>query len=78
MNNDYEIDFELQSIIDNALRSNGENRISKELTVIQAENIRYRSNKLKKNKKSFSISPEEKARQIELCWKQRQRNLKAG
>jgi hypothetical protein len=65
------VDLELQMIIHNASISDNNNRVGKDITVSQAENIRDRSNILKSSDNASEISNDQKNKQIDICWKQR-------
>lgn len=66
----YEVQNELESIISNALNT------GREITIIQADFIRCRALKLKKEGDRYpSLNLKTKARQIDECWKKRARQL---
>jgi len=60
-------DQELQSIIWNAKIPNGSNRVSRDLTEKQANQILYRSRQLSNN--DNNNNDKNKNRQIEECWR---------
>jgi len=61
----------LTNIQQAALDNNADNRVSKVISEWQAWNIASRSDELQNEPDRFMITPEEKTKQIDICWKKR-------